>query len=118
MRKWFTVFLSVIVFGGLTLMPSCKVEEPTSGILVITVMDSYGNLVTGEQVYIATSYQNLQTGHYYARGWTDELGEVLFMDLPPVYFWYDTEHWEDYGATQVYVGFEHYVILWVNTPQP
>jgi len=108
----------MLLFGNLVLFPSCKVENPTTGILVIRVMDTNGELVVGEQVFLATSHENLKNGIYYATAWTDLDGEVLFMDLNPIYYWYDTEHWEDYGATQVYAGIEHYVILWVNTPQP
>jgi hypothetical protein len=40
------------------------------------------------------------------------------MELSPTMYWYDTADWEDFGAAQVYAGIEHFVILWVNTPQP
>jgi hypothetical protein len=40
------------------------------------------------------------------------------MELSPTVYWYDTADWEDFGAAQVYAGIEHFVILWVNTPQP
>ncbi|MFH1297888.1 MAG: hypothetical protein ABIJ04_11570 [Bacteroidota bacterium] len=118
MKKWFVLLSGILLFASIVMLPSCSSEEATVGILVIKVMDTNGNVVVGEQVYLATSYQNLQTGNYIGNKWTDQNGEVLFMDLTPIYYWYDTEHWEDYGAVQVYAGIEHFVILWVNTPQP
>ncbi len=118
MKKWFILLSGVLIFGSLAFFPSCDMEEPTVGILVITVVDSNGNIVTDEQVFLATSYQDLQTGNWFISKYTDFRGEVFFMDLQPIYYWYDTEHWEDYGGAQVYAGIEHLVTLWVNTPQP
>lgn len=108
----------LLFFASIVMLPSCSTDEATVGILVIKVMDTNGDVIVGEQVYLATSYQNLKAGNYIGNLWTDQDGEVLFMDLPPAFFWYDTENWEDYGAVQVYAGIEHFVILWVNTPQP
>lgn len=106
------------LLGFFAFLPSCSTEQPTHGILVVTVMDANGNVLPYEQVFLASSYQNLRNEEYLMTGWTDEKGEVLFMNLLPAFYWYDTQHWEDYGAAQVWAGIEHYVILWVNTPQP
>ncbi|MBN1199132.1 MAG: hypothetical protein JXA23_07255 [Bacteroidales bacterium] len=118
MKKLFIILSGFLFFATSVMLPSCSSEEATVGLLVIRVMDSNGNLLVGEQVYLATSYENLKAGNYITNQWTDEDGEVLFLNLPPIYYWYDTEHWEDYGAVQVWAGIEQYVILWVNTPQP
>ncbi|MBE0646682.1 MAG: hypothetical protein IH596_02740 [Bacteroidales bacterium] len=118
MRKLFVLMSGLLLLGSLVILPSCSSEDATVGILVIQVMTSDGNVLVGEPVYLATSYQNLQSKNYVASGWTDQYGEVLFMDLTPLEYWYDTEHWEDYGAVQTYAGIEQFVTLWVNTPQP
>lgn len=118
MKKWFILLSGILFFASIVILPSCSSDEATVGILVITVMDMDGNLIEGEQVYLATSHENLKEGIYISNQWTGPLGSVLFMDLPPIVYWYDTEHWEDYGAVQVYAGIEQFVTLWVNTPQP
>lgn len=118
MKKWFIVLSGLLFFASATLLPSCSSDEATVGILVVKVIDSDGNPLVGEQVMLATSYQDMINGNYSGSKWTDQDGEVLFMNLPPLYFWYDTEHWEDWGAVQVYAGIEQFVTLRVNTPQP
>lgn len=118
MKKLVILMSGLLLFTSLVILPSCSSEDATEGILVIRVMDSKGKLLVGEQVYLAISYQNLQAGKYISNKWTNQEGEVLFQDLPPIIYWYDTEHWEDYGAVQVYAGIDVHVILWVNTPQP
>ncbi len=119
MKTLKSMILTFLLISGMAMIPSCSTyEEATTGILNITVMNSFGELLVGEEVYLALSYQNLQTGNYFATGWTNVNGAVTFVELPPVYYWYDTAGWDDYGAAQVYAGIEHFVILWVNTPQP
>lgn len=118
MKKLFIILSGFLFFASIVMLPSCSSEEATVGILVIRVMDTDGNLIVGEQVYLATSHQNMKSGNYISNQWTDEDGEVLFMSLPPFYYWYDTENWEDYGAVQTYAGIEQFVTLWVNTPKP
>ena len=119
MKTWKSILFTVLLFSSMVIIPSCSTyEDPTTGILTITVMTTTGEVVVGEEVFLATSYQNLQAGIYVARGWTDIDGQIWFADLLPMVYWYDTVDWEDYGASQVYAGIEHYVILWVNTPQP
>jgi hypothetical protein len=116
MKRILTGILAILVTAGLLITPSCTTEDPTTGILVITVMNEFGELIVGEEVFLATSYQNLKNKIYVVSAWTDDTGEAFFANLAPGYYWYDTANWEDYGATQVYAGIEHYVILWVNTP--
>jgi len=118
MKKWIFLFLGVALAGSLTFLPSCTTEQPTTGILVIQVVDTNGYAIASEQVYLATSLQNLKSGNYFTEQWTNEKGIVVFSDLLPLNYWYDTRDWEDYGAAQVWAGIEHIVTLTVNTPQP
>lgn len=118
MKKWVIVLSSFLIIASGVMLPSCSTEDATDGLLVVRVMDTNGGLIVGEQVFLATSYENLKAKNYIGNKWTDNEGEVLFPGLVPAYYWYDTEHWEDYGAVQVYAGIEHFVTLWVNTPQP
>jgi len=118
MKKWIVFLAGLLLFGGVILFPSCNEEQPTTGILVIQVVDSNGFAIPEEQVFLAISLQNLTTGIYISEGWTNEQGVVFFADLLPLHYWYDTEHWEDYGGAQVWAGVEHIVTLRVTTPQP
>lgn len=115
-RKPVLFWISILLVSGFLCLPSCSTEDPTTGILNITVLDTWGFPVAFEQVYLATSHQNLKEGIYVSSGWTNEFGQIAFYGLIPIVYWYDTEHWEDYGANQVYAGIEDYVFLWVNTP--
>ena len=118
MKKWFILLSGILIFVSFTLLPSCNSEEPILGLLVIRVIDAEGNSVPDEQVFLATSYENMVDGNYFSTKWTEPDGEVLFLDLPPTYYWIDTEHWEDWSAVQTYAGIEIFVTLRVNTPQP
>lgn len=118
MKKWFVLFSGIFLFTSIVMFPSCSSEEPIVGILVIRIIDAEGHPVVDEKVLLADSYENLVAGNYIFSKWTNQNGIVLFMDLPPTYFWYDTEHWEDWGAVQTYAGIEQFVTLQVNTPQP
>ena len=118
MKKWTALVAIILLVGVMPVFTGCDAEDPVDGLLVITVMDENNNRIPYEQVFLATSYENLKAGIYEYNGWTDENGQVTFLFLPPKYYYYDTEHWEDYGSTLVYAGLEHYVILYVNTPQP
>lgn len=105
------------MIAGFLTFSSCSDPDPTFGTLTIIVYNpSNGTVITNEQVYLATSLNNLKQGIYIKNAWTNNLGLVYFGDLPPGFYYYDTEHWEDYGATQLYAGFDFYVHLYVNTP--
>jgi len=118
MKKWIIVTISLLLFTLAATLPSCTEDQPTDGILVIQVVDTNGVAIIGEQVYLATSLANLQNGIYISNNWTNDNGVVWFSNLLPLHYWYDTEHWEDYGGAQVWAGIEHIVTLRVNTPQP
>lgn len=108
---------TVIMIAGFLVLPSCNTPEPITGTLTITVYQpSTGTVVANEQVYLATSLYNLMHGIYIRTAWTNSLGQVYFADLTPMFYYYDTEHWEDYGGTMIYAGFDFYVHLYVNTP--
>jgi hypothetical protein len=110
---WLAVFL---IFAQGALLPSCTSDSPTSGILSITVISTQTGPVPVAHVFLATSYENLLNRVYYKDGWADTSGYVKFMDLPSDWYYYQAEGWDDYGATQVYLGTDHHVILYVNTP--
>ncbi|MEI7981142.1 MAG: hypothetical protein WCI71_05785 [Bacteroidota bacterium] len=111
------LFFSTVMIALFFAISSCTSPNPTVGTLTITVYNpSSGALIVGEQVYLATSLTNLKQGIYIRTAWTNNFGLVYFGDLTPGFYFYDTEHWEDYGATQLYAGLDFYVHLYVNTP--
>ena len=117
MKTKLLLIIPLFLFAGLIILPSCNTPEPATGNLFITVYNpGTGSLVVNEQVYLATSYYNLTHGIYLRTAWTNIAGQVYFGDLDPGYYYYDTEHWEDYGGTLLYAGFDFYVHLYVNTP--
>jgi hypothetical protein len=117
MRSKLLLMVGLILFSGLILTPSCTVTDPTFGTLTVTVYDPVtGIIVADEEVYLATSLDNLKAGIYLKTGWTGSKGSIYFGDLPPAFYYFDTARWEDYGAAQVYAGIDQYVILYVNTP--
>ncbi len=117
MKTKLTFLTAALMIAGFFFFSSCNSPEPTFGTLTITVYNpASGMLIPGEQVYLASSLNNLKQGIYLRTAWTDNLGLVYFGELPPGFYYYDTEHWEDYGATMVYAGWDFYVHLYVNTP--
>jgi hypothetical protein len=118
MKKNLMMVFVLVLFGGLLLTPSCKVTDPTFGTLSVTVFDPHtGYTIPNELVFLASSLENLKNGIYITTGWTNAIGQIYFGNLPPAYYYYDTADWEDYGGAQVYAGIDHYVTLYVNTPQ-
>jgi len=116
-RKIILVFAALLI-SGLTIFPGCKDDNPTFGTLTVVVQDFLTGLpVAGEQVYIATSYQNMQNKTFYRNAWTNDLGIVYFGELPPLVYFIDTQDWQDWVASQVYAGYDDYVVLFVNTPE-
>jgi|WetSurMetagenome_2_1015567.scaffolds.fasta_scaffold358520_1 hypothetical protein len=107
----FGVFMIAVLFQA------CQSDPPTqSGILSITVISTQTGPVPIAHVFLATSYENLVNKNYYKDGWADSTGYVKFPDLPSQWYFYSAEGWDDYGATEVYLGTDHHVILFVNTP--
>jgi uncharacterized membrane protein len=109
-----------VVFSLLALsflfFPGCTSKGPSTGSLTITVINYKTGLpVANELVYLATSYDNLKINQVYVTmGYTDTKGQIMFHDLNPVMMYYDTQTWENYGATQVYAGIDMLAILFVN----
>lgn len=118
MKKLFALMTGVLLFSSILILPSCNSEEPTIGILVISVIDTTNTPVANEQVYLAASYEDMIAKNYLGSKWTNQEGIVTFINLPPLIYWYDTEHFENWGAIQVYAGIEQLVTLRVNTTQP
>ncbi|MCX6284890.1 MAG: hypothetical protein NTW31_11730 [Bacteroidetes bacterium] len=117
MRKSFFMVLSAITFSWLMLFSGCSSKNPSTGTLTVIVYDYMTNtVVPNELVYLATSYQNLRNHVWINSLYTDANGRVYFHDLTPIITYYDTEHWENYGATQVYAGIDETAILYVNNP--
>jgi hypothetical protein len=117
MRKSFFLIFSTLTFCGLILFAGCNSKNATTGTITITVLDYRTNLpIPNELVYIATGYNNLKNHVWINSIYTDVNGKAFFHDLSPIVIFYDTEHWENYGAIQVYAGIDQSVILYVNTP--
>ena len=116
MKKILSIFAGILM-TGLILFPGCAEEKITWGTLSVTVLDFYTGLpINNEQVYLATSFTNMKQGIYFRDAWTNALGTVYFTNLSPLVYYYDTKNWQDWGAAQVYAGYDHYVYLFVNTP--
>ncbi|MEI7500495.1 MAG: hypothetical protein WCK84_08585 [Bacteroidota bacterium] len=114
--KLLFLILVTLIAGSFT-FSSCSDEYPTFGTLTITVYNpATGSVVAGEKLYLATSLSNLKQGIYLYTERTNSLGLVYFGNLAPGFYFYDTENWEDYGATNIYAGVDFFVHLYVNTP--
>lgn len=111
------IFLVTFLTLTFTLfLGSCSKNDPESGMLTLQVMRPNFGVVPWENVYIATSLENLQARYYMDSCMTNENGYAKFDTLAPGMYWYDTQHWEDYGAMEIYLGIDTHAILWVNSP--
>lgn len=116
MKKRFFFLFSLILLSGIVFSPGCTKNE-TTGTLSIYVSDFYTGLpIINEQVFLATSYANMQQGIYYATAFTDYNGMAFFGGISPAFYWYDTQDWQDWGAVKTVAGIDQYVFLYVNTP--
>jgi hypothetical protein len=123
MKRNCTVFLAFLIISGSLYLFSCKGKEATTGSLTVTALikDSIGssNISTpaaNKPIYLATSRENLDNRIYAYSGYTDIGGSCIFRELPAKYFWYRIEGWDDYGAAEVFLGYDGAVILWLNSP--
>lgn len=115
--KRFSVILLAILLGTVsTIFISCTKEQKTPGMLTIQVIGPNFTPVPWEKVYLATSLENLRQHSYLQEAMTSENGYAKFDTLTPGVYWFDTEHWEDYGAVEVYFNIDFHTILYVNTP--
>ena len=119
MKKKLLFFITLIIFSGLLITPSCKTADPTFGTLTITVFEpATGINQPNLQVNIAKSMAELKAGTYYRSAWTNDKGVVYFGDLAPLFYFYDATGYDDYGAIQIYAGNDFYVHYYPNTPHP
>ncbi|MCX6242947.1 MAG: hypothetical protein NTX43_14180 [Bacteroidetes bacterium] len=117
MRKYIFITISSLTFSCLVLFSGCNTKSPTTGTLTVIVYDYKTNtIVPNELVYIASSYQNLRNHIWINSLYTDANGRAYFHDLAPILTFYDTEHWENYGAMQVYAGIDQTALLFVDNP--
>jgi hypothetical protein len=118
MRKNIVMIISTLSFCGLMTFSGCSSKNATDGTVTITIVDYKTNLpIPNELVYISSSYENLKNHVWLDSKYTDGTGRVSYR-LTPILVYYDTEHWENYGATQVYAGTDESVILYVNNTFP
>lgn len=103
----------LLVSSSVLWITACADEDETTGGITITVVDRYGVPIVGEAVYLAKSIGALSDGNYYGIYYTDAEGKVKIVELPPHYYWYDTEHYDIYGAAQVHAGIMTFVTLYV-----
>jgi hypothetical protein len=117
MYRKIIVLLAVFISAGLVFSTSCTEPPPDKGSLGIKVLRASDGLpVQSELIYISRSYQDLENKIHLDSNWTDSNGFFRFRQKNPGFYWYDTQHWEDYGAAEVLNGIDADVILWVNTP--
>jgi len=115
MKKSIHLLFAAFLLCGLIASSGCKKSDATTGTLTLYVTDFYTGLpIVNEQVYLATSYANMQQGIYFATAWTDLNGVAYFGELPPLTLWYDTQHWQNWGAIRIFAGVDQYVFLYVN----
>jgi hypothetical protein len=109
-------FLLLILVSGILYFSSCSSKNPTTGTLGITVIDNNGNPITYDNLYLATSLDNLRNSIYSDSMSTDNTGKARFLYLLPNYYWYRVHNWANYGAIQVYAGNDYYATLEVTDP--
>ncbi len=111
------ILLVFLFLSAIVVVPSCTEKQPDKGTLSVRVIKaSDGSSVPYELVYLAKTYQDMQNKIHFDSNWTDMNGFFRFRDLDPGVYWYDTQHWEDYGAARVLNAVDIDVILWVQTP--
>jgi hypothetical protein len=116
MKRTFAVFLVLILISGSIFLSSCKGKDATTGSLTITALIKGIEPAADKQIGLATSRENLENKIYEATGYTNNNGSVIFRELLPKYYWYGIEGWSDYGAAEVFTGYDGSVILWLNSP--
>jgi hypothetical protein len=116
MKKKLLFLITLILFCGIMVTPSCKTEDPTFGTLTITVFDpATGAVMPNLKINIAKSLAELQSGTFFRSSWTDSKGQVYFGDLAPAYYYYGADGFDDFGALQIYAGNDFNVHFYPNT---
>ncbi len=115
MKKITAIFI-LLTLGGFLFFSSCSDKPATQGSLTIVAMNSSGDLLKNVQINLSVNREDL-AGHVNATSsTTNENGAVIFRELNPGTYWYNTAGFDDFGATKVYAGIDQYVIFWVNNP--
>lgn len=107
----------LVALMGIFFLSSCTEEKATTGSLTITALDSTGIFMPGVQINIARTLTDLQNKNYIKSEYTNNIGSVMFHELPPDNYWVSATGWDDYLSARLYVGIDHYVTLWLNNPQ-
>ncbi len=116
MKRTVILIIAILAVCSAAWLASCTKEPQTPGMLTLRVVNPQTGPVPWEKVYLATSAANLQAHIYVQETMTSDSGYAKFDTLTPGLYWYDTEHWEDYGASEVFLNIDTHAILWVNTP--
>jgi hypothetical protein len=106
--------VTLLLLCGLVGIQSCSSKNEVTGSLTITVMDQAGTPIANEQVFLATSLDNLKNKVYKIAYYTTANGSLIFRQLPPQYYWYTTEHYKGFGADNVFATVDQFVILYVE----
>jgi hypothetical protein len=116
MRQKLLVIITMILFSGLIITPSCKTTDPTFGTLTVTVFDpGSGAVMPNLKINLSSSLADLKAGTFTRSAWTNEKGQVYFGELAPLFYFFGTEQFDDYGAIQIYAGNDFYVHYYPNT---
>jgi hypothetical protein len=109
-------FLLLILISGTFYFSSCSDSNPTTGTLGITVIHSSETTVAWENLYLATSLENMHNGIWSDSAMTDATGKVRFLYLSPNEYWYKVKNWKNFGSIVVYAGNDYYTTLVVTDP--
>ena len=116
MKRTFPVFLAFILISGSFFLFSCKEKAATTGSLAITAQIKDVGPAANMMLYLAASHEDLDNKVYLNSQYTDGNGSVIFRELLPKYYWYRVDGYDDYGAAEVFNGYDGSVILWLNSP--
>ena len=116
MKRIIKLFLISTFITGTFFLSTCKSTESTMGTLTITAIMKDSSASSPFLVYIANTRENLDKKIYLDSSWTNANSATIFRNLKPQYYWYRVKGWDDYGASEVYSGFDESVILWLNSP--
>ncbi|MDP4189831.1 MAG: carboxypeptidase-like regulatory domain-containing protein [Bacteroidota bacterium] len=113
------LFIPIFLAALLFVMPSCsKSDDPLTGTLTIIVVDSTGQPMPLQKIFLARTLQEVKDTDSIPSNWTDQEGKFKFAGLYPGYYWYRIDNWKNFGASRVYAGIDSYSIFLVDKPNP
>lgn len=115
MKKSAVIWIALLTIGAALAFSGCVKEPRTPGMLTVRVINDT-TPVPWERVYLATSLENMKAQVYFQEAMTSETGYAKFDSLEPGLYWYDTEHWDNFGAVEIYYNIDTHVILRVTNP--